>query len=209
MIAASRPNAHEHAAAPPGTRLTPPLPDYARSDAPGVSGISVAKLGGAIPAELIRDDEIIILILRPSMLFIVLSCTTSLAVIAIAALTFAWLSNVPWAMWTDYQAIRLGVIVAALRLSWQTLEWWSRLYVLTDRRVIRRAGVLRVYIFEAALNHIQHTVVVRGVLERIFGLGTIGFATAGSDTFDAFWVMIRHPFKTHRTVVDAIRRYGN
>ena len=172
------------------------------------TGISVSKLGGAIPAELMRDDEIIILVLRPSMLFIVLSCTTSLAVIAIVALAFAWLSNLPWATWTDFHAIRLGVIAAALRLSWQTLEWWSRLYVLTDRRVIRRAGVLRVYIFEAALNRIQHTVVVRGLLERLFGLGTIGFATAGSDTFDAFWVMIRHPFKAHRTVVDAIRRYG-
>jgi membrane protein YdbS with pleckstrin-like domain len=177
-------------------------------DAPGITGISATKLGGALPAELIRDDEIIILILRPSMLFIVLSCTTSLAVIAIISLALAWLSSLPWARWTDYQAIELGVAMAALRLCWQTLEWWSRLYVLTDRRVIRRAGVLRVYVFEAALNRIQHTVVVRGILERLFGLGTIGFATAGSDTFDAFWVMLRHPFKVHRIVVDAIRRYG-
>jgi len=182
------------------------------SDAPG---LSIDKLGGALPAELIRDDEIIILILRPSLLFIVLSCTTSLAVIAIVALTFAWLSSLPWwsslpswARWTDFQVIKLGVAVAALRLCWQTLEWWSRLYVLTDRRVIRRAGVLKVYIFECALNRVQHTVVVRGILERIFGLGTIGFATAGSDSFDAFWVMIRKPFTVHRTVVTAIRRYG-
>ena len=186
--------------APPGAP-----PRILSTDAPG---ISVAKLGGALPAELIRDDEIIILILRPSMLFIVLSCTTSLAVIAIVALALAWLSSLPWAPWSDYQAIELGVAAAALRLCWQTFEWWSRLYVLTDRRVIRRAGVLRVFIFEAALNRIQHTVVVRSIFERLFGLGTIGFATAGSDTFDAFWVMLRHPFKAHRTVVDAIRRYG-
>lgn len=181
-------------------------PDRAlHADAPG---ISIEHMAGVLPAELIRDDEVVILVLRPSLLFIVLSCMTSLAVIAIVALAMAWLASLPWALWTDFQAIKAGVVVIALRLCWQTLEWWSRLYVLTDRRVIRRAGVLRVYIFECALNRIQHTVVVRGILERIFGLGTIGFATAGSDTFDAFWVMLRNPFTVHRTVVNTIRKYG-
>jgi membrane protein YdbS with pleckstrin-like domain len=172
------------------------------------SGAAIARMTSSLPAELIRDDEIILLILRPSMWYILLSCTTSLALIAIVALALAWLSALPWSTWSDFHAIELGFALAAVRLSWQTLEWWNLLYVLTDRRVIRRAGVLRVFIFEAALNRIQHTVVVRGMLERIIGLGTIGFATAGSDTFDAFWIMIRHPFKVHRTVVDAIRRYG-
>lgn len=174
------------------------------SDATGVSVVNANML----PADLIRDDEIILLILRPSMWYILFSCTTSLALIAILSLALAWLSTVPWSRWSDFHAIELGFALAALRLSWQILEWWNRLYVLTDRRVIRRAGVLRVFVFEAALNRIQHTVVVRGVLERLAGLGTIGFATAGSDTFDAFWVTIRQPFKVHRTVVDAIRRYG-
>lgn len=175
------------------------------ADAPTVS---LGKAASSLPAELIRDDEIILLMLRPSMWYILLSCTTSLALIAIASLALAWLSSLPWATWTDFHAIELGLALIALRLSWQTLEWWNQLYVLTDRRVIRRAGVLRLYIFECSLNRIQHTIVVRGVLERLCGLGTIGFATAGSDTFDAFWVMIRHPFRVHRMVVDAIRKYG-
>ena len=37
---------------------------------------------------------------------------------------------------------------------------------------------------------------------------TCGFATAGSDVFDAFWVTIRQPFAIHREVVEAIERYG-
>ena len=41
-----------------------------------------------------------------------------------------------------------------------------------------------------------------------FASGTIGFATSGSDVFDALWVMIRQPFAVHKTVVEAIQRYG-
>jgi hypothetical protein len=43
---------------------------------------------------------------------------------------------------------------------------------------------------------------------RLFGLGSIGFATAGSDTYEAFWVMIRRPYVVHHTVVETIHRYG-
>ena len=44
--------------------------------------------------------------------------------------------------------------------------------------------------------------------ERIFGLGSIGFATAGSDVFEAFWVMINRSFAVHRIVVKTIEKYG-
>ena len=80
--------------------------------------------------------------------------------------------------------------------------------MLTDRRVIRRKGVLRPSIFETKLRDIQHTSVFQLLRERSLGLGSIGFASAGSDVFDAFWVMIRQPFAVHRTIVEAIERYG-
>ena len=102
----------------------------------------------------------------------------------------------------------LGAGLATLRLGWQLLEWASRLYILTDRRIICRGGVLRLSVFETQLKNIQHTSVFASLRERVTGLGTIGFATAGSDTFEAFWSMIRQPFAVHKTVVETIRRYG-
>jgi hypothetical protein len=157
---------------------------------------------------LVQDDEIIILLLRPSPWFVVLSCTGGLMLIAILTLALMWMGRLPWVPWNDGQMFAAGAAGALLRLLWQGLEWWSRVYVLTDRRVIRRAGVLRVHVFQAPLRHIQHTAVVRRLREQAVGLGSIGFATAGSDTFDAWWVMLRDPFGVHKTVVDAIRRYG-
>jgi hypothetical protein len=178
------------------------------SDVPGVEALSPARAAALLPKGLIQDDEIILLLIRPSLLFIGLSCITSLVVIACIAFFLAYLARwQPSVGWSDTQAFGLGVGLAALRLSWQALEWYCQVYVLTDRRVIRRMGVLRVAIFETQLKNIQHTSVFTRVRERLFGLGTIGFATSGSDVFEAFWLMIRQPFAVHRTVVEAMRRY--
>jgi uncharacterized membrane protein YdbT with pleckstrin-like domain len=171
--------------------------------------LTAERLGSILPAALIEDDEIVILLLRPSLLFVPLASLGTLTIIAVVALVLALIAaKFSWIPWREMHAYGLGMAAAAARLLWQCLEWWCRIYVLTDRRVIRRMGVLRVSVFEAPLRNIQHTSVFRLLRERIFGLGSIGFATAGSDVFDAFWTMVRQPFAVHKTVVEAIRRYG-
>ena len=183
---------------------------FCSGEAPAVA--AAPSRSTLLPASLIDDGETIILMMRPSPLFIVLSCAGSLMFIALIAMFLAYLARfgqrIPWISWSDQQAFALGLGLVLLRLGWQTLEWWSRIYVLTDRRILRRMGVLRVAVFQAELKNIQHTSVFKQLRERVFGLGTIGFATAGSLTFDAFWTMIRRPFDVHQQVVQAIRRYG-
>ena len=162
----------------------------------------------ALPADLVDDDEVVILLLRPSPLFIPLSSLGSLLVIAVVALAMMYLGRFMIIQLIDTLAFGLGVAGGLACLAWQGLEWWSRVYVLTDRRIIRRKGVLRPTVFEAKLRDIKHTSVFRHLREQLLGLGSIGFASAGSDVFDAFWVMVRQPFAVHRTVVEAIERYG-
>lgn len=161
-----------------------------------------------LPEGLVDDDEVVILLLRPSMLYIPLASLSGLLVIAVVTLALMYLGRLVGMAGTDTVAFGLGVAGGIVRLAWQGLEWWSRLYVLTDRRVLRRKGVLRPTVFEAKLGDIQHTSVFRRLRERTCGLGSIGFASAGSEVFNAFWVMIRQPFAVHRTVVEAIERYG-
>ncbi len=162
-----------------------------------------------LPVGLVQDDEIIILQVRPSVLFVLLSSVGSLAAIAVVTLTAALLTiRLPWIPLTELQVYTLGVVVASARLLWQCLDWWGRVYVLTDRRVLCRAGVLRATVFEAPLRNIQHTSVFQPLRERLLGLGSIGFSTAGSHVFDAFWVTIRQPIAMHRIVVETLQRYG-
>src|SRR5690606_2250326 len=101
----------------------------------------------------------------------------------------------------------LALAAAGARLFWQFLEWLSRVYVLTDRRLIRIEGVIPVYVFETALKHLQHTDVYMPLRERSFGLGTIGFSTAGSGTVDAYWMMLAQPLEVHRKVGQTLHRY--
>jgi hypothetical protein len=165
----------------------------------------------AMAAAIVGGDETVILCLRPSPLYVVLGAIHSILFIVILTMLLAYLANTfpSIVRWNDEQAFGLGVGLLLIRLAWQGVDWWGRIYVLTDRRVIRRAGVLRVSVFETALRNVQHTSVFVGVRERAFGLGTIGFATAGSDTYEAFWAMIARPFVVHKIILDALDRYGN
>ncbi len=176
----------------------------------GSSAVQAQETTSSIARQLVRDDEIIILMIRPSILFVLLPTIGMLLAILAITMALAFLAaKFPQVVgWSETSAFALGVILIVLRLGWQFLDWATRVYVLTDRRVIRRMGVLRVSVFEASLSNIQHTSVFVRFRERVFGLGSIGFATSGSDVFDAFWVMVRNPFVVHATVVRAIERYG-
>jgi dephospho-CoA kinase len=61
---------------------------------------------------------------------------------------------------------------------------------MTDRRVLRMAGILRRHTADMPLDRIQHLVLERTVGERILGLGTIGFATAGTAGMEAYWISV-------------------
>ena len=103
--------------------------------------------------------------------------------------------------------IALGIFVAALRLLWQFLEWANRAYILTDRRILRRRGVIRVNVFECRLENLQQTAVFQSLRERLFFLGTLYFATAGAARFIALWEYVRDPYDVQRRVAEAVERY--
>ncbi len=161
-----------------------------------------------LPADMLHDDEIILLLLRPSPLFIILFSLGGIVAVFLATVAVLFASRFVWLPLNEVQIVTLGTGLLAARLGWQLLEWYSRLYILTDRRIIRRVGVLRTMTFESPLSNIQHTEVFARLRERLFGLGTIGFATSGTGRFEAFWVAVRQPYVVQRTVIEAIERYG-
>ncbi len=176
-----------------------------------VDGITrpVDQARAALPADLLGDDEIIIMWLKPSPLYIILASLGSLVLIAAITLLLAYLATIslPNAAWSDGDAFLFGATVALIRLGWQAAEWWSQTYVLTDRRIIAVYGVLRRAYFHAPLQQIQHIAVIQTIRERVFGLGTLAFATAGSDRYDAAWLSLAGPFGVYKQVNRTIDRY--
>jgi len=165
------------------------------------------RIAAALPPELIQPDEVVILLLKPSPWYIVLAPLASLTGIVLVTMLLIIVEQRFAVGWSQRNIAAVGFTVIAARLCWQTLEWLSRVYVLTDRRVIRVKGVLRVQVFECALKQVQHTYTLFTIRERIFGLGTIGFATAGTSTLEAGWEMLSKPFETHRKLVRTLNRY--
>lgn len=169
-----------------------------------IAGRMVAML----PAELLQPSEIIVLLLKPSAWFILLSCIGSLVTILIVTgIALALIDHNVQIGLGRKDVVLLAIGLLGARLFWQFLEWLSRVYVLTDQRVIRVHGVIRVSVFEAPIKQIQHTNTHFSLRERFFSLGTIAFATAGTGIVEAYWEMLAQPLEVHRIVVQTLNRY--
>jgi uncharacterized membrane protein YdbT with pleckstrin-like domain len=160
-----------------------------------------------LPASLLQDGELVILFLKPSPWFIVLGGLRFLLAVLVVLVPAMWLEPLGYGFLVRRDLILLSSGAVGARLFWEFLEWLSRTYVLTDRRVIRIKGVMRVQVFEAPLSQIQHTVTTFALRERLFGLGTIGFATAGTAFVEAYWEMLSRPLDVHKIVVQTLDRY--
>ncbi len=197
------------------TRLSEdPAPTAAKRslDAPDRPACAAAPeaVRSVVPAEalaLLDEDETIILLIQPSLWFIPLSCLGSLAAIAFMSLVMAWSARFSFVPWSDVQSFSLGAVLATARLSWQALEWSQRLYVLTDRRIIKRSGTLRTRVDSAKLREIRHTVVLAAPRERLVNVGTVMFATAFG-IFGHMWEAVRRPHEVSTIVREAVDRYG-
>lgn len=172
--------------------------------APAAEEIAVAGMTQRI----LDEGEVVILHLRPHPLFILLQPIGTLAALVILTVVPYWIIGLGDAGVGRAPILALGGALIIARLGWAVLEWFNRVYVLTDRRVIRRKGVLRVSLFQAPLRRIQHLTLYFSIRERAFQLGTVGFATAGTGIPEAYWVMVGRPLDVHRKIQETIDKYG-
>lgn len=111
-------------------------------------------------------------------------------------------------LYLDRRFGSLGLWLAAIMLAhwllvllYSSLERSAESYRLTSTHAVWESGIFRRLRVDAPLENIQHAVLYRSIRERIFGLGTIGLATAGSDSIEIVWRMIEHPER----VLEAVR----
>jgi len=187
--------------APPPHRLAEGLTGETNADE------AAARAAGMLPAELLQPGEIIILLLKPSVWFILLVPIRILTLIVVLAMAGDLANSYLDVGMSRQNTLLVATTLILFRLFWQFLEWLSRVYVLTDRRVITVAGVIRVRLFETPLQKIQHTNLLFSLRERLFGLGTLAFATAGTAAIETYWLMVNEPLKVHQKVVQTISRY--
>jgi len=156
-----------------------------------------------VPAQLLDGGEIVILAIKPSLWFILINSFRAVAVLALvvaAVLCFA-----PPGFWVaPRMLIQAAIGLALLRVVIASLQWVSRLYVLTNRRLMRIRGVLNVDLFECQLARIQNTSMRFNWYERILRLGTIDITTAGTGLIEARWENLPRPLDIHEALRKAI-----
>lgn len=169
---------------------------------------ALARANAMLPAELLQPGETIILLIKPSPLFILLIPMRFIAIVLLCTLLAAQLQSKGVSLGLDrYDVIVGAMAIIGLRLFWQMLDWLSHVYVLTDQRIIRVMGVLNVQVFECPLQNIQQTDLILPLIQRLFWLGSIGFATAGTAAHEAYWLMVARPLEVHAKIVETLRRY--
>ncbi len=172
-------------------------------------GILALPVEHIVPAHLLDGGEIVILAIKPSLWFVPLTSARwiLLGIVFVAAANISWVT--PHVAGYLRMAGYLGV---ASRLGWAMLQWVSRLYVLTNRRVMRLRGVFNVELFQCELSRIQSLVLTASLPERLVRSGTIVIQTAGalgSVGGSAAWRIVARPLEVHQKLNDAIRRAGN
>jgi hypothetical protein len=89
---------------------------------------------------------------------------------------------------------------------WAVLQWMGRLYVLTDLRIIRLAGVLKVEIFDCALRKVARTQVNASLKERLCGTGGIEIIPGDESCPPAVWQTVARPAEVNELIVATINR---
>jgi len=107
-----------------------------------MSGGAVALSAPIAAAELAGGDETVILAIRPSAWFILIGLLPAVPVAALAVVALLVMSMAEDVPWDTAQAVAAGAVILGVRGAWQAYDWFGRAYVLTDRRIIVRAGIV-------------------------------------------------------------------
>lgn len=144
-----------------------------------------------------------LLILKPSLWFIVFgSMRFAAAVLIITIGAQLWLDDSRVVASIAYA----GTFLLAGRIMWAVLQWMGRLYVLTDLRILRLAGVFNVEIFDCALRKVATTRVTRTFREKLWRLGSIEIVPADDSCTPGLWQTVKRPAEVREKVQTTIER---
>jgi len=162
------------------------------------------SIGMLLTNHIIQDGELVLLVLKPSVWFVLLGSLWFIGFALVALCAFLVLDDQIPGPASRY--VELAMFAIAGRLVWAVLQWMGRLYVLTDMRVLRLGGVFNVTIFDCPLRKVARTRVVRSMRERLLRLGSIEIVSCNDECPPGAWQTIAKPDLVHEQIVAAINR---
>lgn len=136
------------------------------------------------PDELLVAGERVLTHQHPHPKMLVLPALVFLVTVGGAAYLAALIAPAPWATY-GFWALGLGAVVL---VAWCTvaplLRWSNTHFVLTNRRVLVREGVLTRSGFEIPMNRITSVRFRQTMFERMLGCGTLSVESASEEPLD-------------------------
>ena len=175
---------------------------------PAADPANLAALAGAlVPAAVLQDGEAVILAVKPSRWYVLLvswPVLTLAAVVVAATFVAGRLLNVA----TDERLMTLLCsAVACARVTLGCFQWQGRLYILTDRRVIRIRGIVREDIFQRPLKRLARMDLAATPPERLLCIASLVFEFDKPPADgDVHWTHLSSPQEVHRAVQEAWNR---
>src|SRR4029450_1989165 len=118
-----------------------PAPPLVHASEGGVAAAPAAaplstSLAALLTRHILRDGELVLMILKPSLWFIVLGAMRFSAVVLIGIIgAKLWMPK-----GAAIRIAEVGAFLIAARVMWAVLQWMGRLDVVTGPRVLRLAG---------------------------------------------------------------------
>jgi len=190
---------------PAAPRRPNALHSQATAAAPQID-LGTVALDEARPAALsvLDQGEIIELSIKPSPCYVaIVAARFAVVALAVAAIGMVLLQTrgLPQAPYV----VAAAILAAIVRVGLASLQWASRVYVLTNRRVLRFSGTLHVRVAECPLARISAVEKSQASYQRLLGLGSIRMQPA-DERESMVWNHIARPEEVHSIVFRAVQR---
>lgn len=158
-----------------------------------------------MPEKLLNEGEIVILALKPSLWFIFLVSWPATALVA-SLVAVAYIGEHSLGLHIPPHLVMVVcTCLLVIQLLAACMQWVGRLYVLTNVRILRVRGVLRVDIFQCPLKQVHDVLLTATTGERFLTVGSLHFKT-DCPAEEAGWMHISKPNEVCEVVKDALRR---
>ena len=157
----------------------------------------------AFPKKLLTSDEELVLDLRPHWIALVPPIFVTILLIAGVIATYALINGNG-----TLKLIILGlafVLFLAYPLRW-FIRWVTSHFVVTNERLIHRAGLIAKKSMEVPLNRINDVRFQQNVFERMIGAGDLIIESAGTQGQEVF-EDVRHPEEVQKVIYERSEEY--
>mgnify|MGYP003894310911 CR=1 FL=1 len=165
----------------------------------------MSSLAHLLSRHVLRDGELVLLVLKPSRWFILFQTLRFAAIVGICLSGLMLTKGIPSGRGL-ITYIEVAILLITARLMFAALQWVARLYVLTDLRILKLSGVFTPEVFDCPLRKVARTRLVYTFRERLWRLGSIEIIPREESLPFEVWNTVRRPQRVHEQIVAAINR---